>query len=82
MQEILGKKLLTFLWYDMDRTENDASDNHSLPREHVYQAVYLTTVGDKQIYPQTLLWHDTDRTENDASNNYSLPRERVYRTVA
>jgi hypothetical protein len=27
------------LWYDTDRTENDASNNSSLPRESIYQAV-------------------------------------------
>jgi hypothetical protein len=31
--------LPTFLWYNMDRIENDASNNSSLLWERVYQAV-------------------------------------------
>jgi hypothetical protein len=38
---------------DTDRVENDASNNSSLPREHVYRSVYLQRYGDTQIYPQT-----------------------------
>jgi hypothetical protein len=29
----------TFLWYDTDRIENDASNNSFLPRERLYQVV-------------------------------------------
>jgi hypothetical protein len=30
---------VTFLWYDTDRIENNASNYYLLPRESVYQAV-------------------------------------------
>jgi hypothetical protein len=33
----------TYFWYDTNRIENDASNNSSLPRERVYQAV--ATIG-------------------------------------
>jgi hypothetical protein len=71
----------------MDCTENDSSNNSSLPRERVYRAIALRRQGDKQAGPQTLLWKDTDRIENDKSNNSSLFRVfvatgSVYRAVA
>jgi hypothetical protein len=49
----------------MDTTENDGSNNSSLPQER-------DTEGDTQTDQQTLLWYDMDRTENVASNNSSV----------
>jgi hypothetical protein len=62
----------TFLWYDIDRIENDAYNNSSLPRGRVYQAVAYQRQGDTQTDPQTFLWYDMDRTENEASNYSSV----------